>query len=197
MSKRNDILDTALLLFNRHGYQAVGVDLIRDRAQVSKMTLYKYFPTKDVLIEAVLALRHQRFTASLCACVEGTPNAGEQLQRLLAWHRRWFASAEFHGCMFIKAANEFGDAEALLELSRQHKQWLRNYLSGIFSAMGRTDAVQAAACTQALLDGALIDATLYREPAHAEALWQGLYRWLALPPPAPDTEACGADDFLA
>ncbi|WP_432784808.1 hypothetical protein AAEX37_01739 [Oligella sp. MSHR50489EDL] len=39
MSKRNHILSTAMRLFNQHGYHGVGVDLIRDVAQVSKMTL--------------------------------------------------------------------------------------------------------------------------------------------------------------
>ncbi len=54
MAKRDDILATATRLFGEHGYHAVGVDRIRDEAEVSKMTLYHHFPSKEALVEAVL-----------------------------------------------------------------------------------------------------------------------------------------------
>lgn len=65
MSKREDILDAAMRLFNQHGYHAVGVDWIRDEAQVSKMTLYKYFLNKEDLVGEVLKFRHEAFKSSL------------------------------------------------------------------------------------------------------------------------------------
>ena len=52
--KRRQIVETAFKLFKARGFYATGVDLIMQTANVSKRTLYKYFPTKNDLIVAVL-----------------------------------------------------------------------------------------------------------------------------------------------
>ncbi|EOZ2059388.1 TetR/AcrR family transcriptional regulator, partial [Acinetobacter baumannii] len=43
MSKKEDIINTALELFNQIGYNATGVDKIIAESNVAKMTFYKYF----------------------------------------------------------------------------------------------------------------------------------------------------------
>lgn len=50
MSKKEDIINTALDLFNQIGYNATGVDKIIAESNVAKMTFYKYFPSKESLI---------------------------------------------------------------------------------------------------------------------------------------------------
>ncbi len=45
MSKKEDIINTALELFNQIGYNATGVDKIIAESNVAKMTFYKYFPS--------------------------------------------------------------------------------------------------------------------------------------------------------
>lgn len=57
VTKEDLVLETALALFATHGYHAVGVDRIKDASGVAKMTLYKHFATKDILIEQVLLRR--------------------------------------------------------------------------------------------------------------------------------------------
>ena len=42
-TKRELLLDTALALFSRHGYHAVGIDTVLAKAGVAKMTLYNHF----------------------------------------------------------------------------------------------------------------------------------------------------------
>ena len=51
MSKKEDIINTALNLFNSHSYNSIGVDRIISESGVAKMTFYKYFPSKAKLIE--------------------------------------------------------------------------------------------------------------------------------------------------
>lgn len=48
------ILDAARTVFLRRGFGAAGVDEIAAIAAVSKVTLYKYFPSKEVLFTAVI-----------------------------------------------------------------------------------------------------------------------------------------------
>lgn len=58
---REKILDTATELFFEKGIQAVGVDEIVAQAGIAKMTLYKYFFSKDQLILAVLQRKEEEW----------------------------------------------------------------------------------------------------------------------------------------
>ena len=53
---RNHILERALDLFARRGYDAVGVQEIAVAAQVTKPTLYHYFESKHGLLTAIVAV---------------------------------------------------------------------------------------------------------------------------------------------
>ncbi|MBL8194378.1 MAG: TetR/AcrR family transcriptional regulator [Blastocatellia bacterium] len=55
------ILDTAAQLFYEKGLQAVGVDEIVLQAGIAKMTLYKYFLSKDQLILAVVERSEEKW----------------------------------------------------------------------------------------------------------------------------------------
>lgn len=55
------ILDTAAQLFYEKGLQAVGVDEIVLQAGIAKMTLYKYFFSKDQLILAVVERSEEKW----------------------------------------------------------------------------------------------------------------------------------------
>lgn len=51
--KYRDILTTAKDLFWKHGFKRVSVEEICQKANVSKMTYYKYFPNKTALAKTV------------------------------------------------------------------------------------------------------------------------------------------------
>ncbi|MGF1852515.1 TetR/AcrR family transcriptional regulator [Vibrio satsumensis] len=129
MSKKDLILDVAESLFNQFGYTAVGVDMIRDEAAVSKTSMYRHFGSKTKLIEAVLERRHQRFESSLEAVLSSTSGLQNQLDALLDWHLAWFEQADFKGCMFMHALAEFKESEDdIAMLSQQHKSWLKELI---------------------------------------------------------------------
>lgn len=173
MGKRDDILDTAMALFNRYGYQAVGVDRIRDEAQVSKMTLYKYFATKEALIEAVLQLRHERFKQSLELWLSEHTDPVEGLKAVFNWHLRWFSSRQFQGCMFIKAVAEFYQADEYLAVARLHKEWLRDLICALLTDMGLKEAAAKASYLQVMLDGMIVNVGIFGSLSHVDATWQG------------------------
>ena len=56
-SAKERILTTADRLFYRHGIQAVGVQWLIEESQVTRVTLYRHFPSKDDLILAYLDRR--------------------------------------------------------------------------------------------------------------------------------------------
>jgi len=171
MGKRDDILDTALALFNRHGYHAVGVDLIRDEAHVSKMTLYKYFATKELLVEEVLKQRHERFRQSLELAVSKVSDPVGRFREVFNWHIRWFLSRQFHGCMFIKATGEFQHTAQYQNVSRQHKNWVRCLIKALLVEAGIKAADQKASHAQVVLDGMLVSASIFGSLDHVDAAW--------------------------
>ncbi|MEI7381198.1 TetR/AcrR family transcriptional regulator [Pectobacterium versatile] len=134
MGKREHILDIAEALFNEFGYTAVGVDLIRDKAGVSKTSMYRHFGSKNKLIEAVLARRHTRFEEGLASVISGANDAESRLDAVMDWHFSWFRSVNFKGCMFMHALAEFkGQDEAITALALRHKTWIKSFLLSIFT----------------------------------------------------------------
>lgn len=56
---RELILDAAIALFAEQGYDESTLEQVAERAGVSISTLYRYFPTKDLLVLAPVALHGQ------------------------------------------------------------------------------------------------------------------------------------------
>ena len=56
LKKLENIRKAALELFTAHGFDKVSMDEIAEKANVSKVTIYKYFPSKDNLYSEVINL---------------------------------------------------------------------------------------------------------------------------------------------
>jgi AcrR family transcriptional regulator len=72
--QRTAVLEAAEKLFYGKGIQAVGMDEIRTVAGVSLKAIYKLFPSKDVLVAEVLAIRDRRWTEGLHKYVDRAPD---------------------------------------------------------------------------------------------------------------------------
>ena len=80
--KRKQILDAAERLFLRNGYEATAVAEVARRAGVANNAVYRYFPSKDDLLAAMLARRQERAIESLPGPETLTPE--EQVLAMLA-----------------------------------------------------------------------------------------------------------------
>lgn len=70
-SARHQILDAAVVVFEREGYQAASIDAIAEAAGVSRRTIYHHFKTKnDILVGASLE-QAQLFLEELKAAMSG------------------------------------------------------------------------------------------------------------------------------
>ncbi len=78
---QGQILDATDRLFYEHGIRAVGMDAIRDASGVSLKRLYRLYPAKDQLAEAMLRRRADAFHAALVARTAGP---GTPRERILA-----------------------------------------------------------------------------------------------------------------
>ncbi|MEU3606943.1 TetR/AcrR family transcriptional regulator [Streptomyces sp. NPDC035033] len=132
------VLDTAERLFGERGVQAVGMDAVRSASGVSLKRLYQVFPSKELLVEAVLKRRDEAVRASLAA--HGARVADGPYARVLAvfdWLADWFAEPGFRGCAFINAFGELGGVTpAVAAIARDHKEAVRAYFAEQTDALG-------------------------------------------------------------
>ncbi|MDM7831463.1 TetR/AcrR family transcriptional regulator [Cellulomonas edaphi] len=166
-SAREQILATAEELYYTKGYAAVGMDELRTKAGVSLRRLYAAFPSKDDVVQAVLARRHAQWEAGLNGAVEA---AGEDPRdRLLAVYgylESWFCSDGFRGCAFINAFGELGGTNPeVAAIVREHKAAFQRYMAGLVAATGAPALL--AAQLSILAEGAQSTAAISADPQAA------------------------------
>ena len=82
-----EILTAAAELFGERGYDAVSLDDVADRLDVTKGSLYYYFPSKDELVTAAIETLGNEWTArleGLSAAKDGPP--ARRLRALIREH---------------------------------------------------------------------------------------------------------------
>lgn len=176
---RERILDTASELFYQKGIQNVGVDEIVARSGVAKMTLYKHFQSKDLLVLEFLRRRDERWRCWLEATVEryGTTPT-ERLLAIFEVLEEWFKSPDFRGCAFVNAAVELANREhpahqAVLE----HKQLVQAYILKLAKDAEVHNPESLSRHFMLLIEGAIITALI---EGSAEAAQQARLAALAL-----------------
>src|SRR5271163_1362470 len=109
---RERILTAARELFYRRGIHAVGVDAIAEAAGTNKMTLYRHFASKDVLIAACLRELTREFDAAWETIAAA--HAGDPKGQLLTWLRHvcdFKENEAERGCALANAAVELPDKD--------------------------------------------------------------------------------------
>jgi AcrR family transcriptional regulator len=159
---RERVLRVASELFSEHGFHAVGIDLIIERAGVAKATLYRHFPTKDDLIAASLDATDQRFWAWFEAAVDTTLDPAETLARLFDAVATLATSPTCLGCSFQKAAAEFPERVHPGHLvALTHKDGVRDRLRQLAVDAGASHPDQLADALLLVMDGAFASARMY------------------------------------
>jgi AcrR family transcriptional regulator len=156
-STRDRILRTAGELFYKEGVRGAGVDLIAEKAGLTKQTLYRYFPSKDALISAYLIERDisVRIWLSHAAGSKAT-SAAELVRGLFAVLGKWFESEGFRGCSFVNATVESGSSnEVTRAIAKSHKDQMRDWLVEAFAKEKRPNPQSLAAKIMILVDGAI------------------------------------------
>lgn len=153
---KQKILDVANDLFQTRGINSTGVDTIVAVAGTTKMTLYKYFHSKEALILEVLTRGHQDFQTWLSDKLNTTKKPSEKLQKLFDFIEEWVTSPDFRGMGFIKASAEFPDeSNAIHQLSSEQSSAFRQYISSLATDAGIADAEGLALQLSLIFEGAV------------------------------------------
>lgn len=154
---KEKILLVASDLFQTRGINSTGVDTIVAVAGTTKMTLYKHFTSKEILILEVLKKGHQDFQTWLTDQLnKHSKKPTEKLQKLFDFIEEWVSSPNYRGMAFLKASAEFPEeSNAVHRLSAAQSEEFRAYLSSMAKDAGVKDHDGLSLQLSLLIEGAM------------------------------------------
>jgi TetR/AcrR family transcriptional regulator, repressor for uid operon len=179
-SRRERILDAAERAFVRHGFHAATMQLVADEAEMSAGNLYRYFPSKEAIVEGLCALDQEGRATAFAELLSGSDNLAEAIQRGLRDHI--FCKSTEKARMIVEIWAESGRNARVSELTRAMD-------ADVLDALTRlADAAKAAGDAAPALDSRFAARFLFTFVA-------GLFKRMAIEPDfdraAETAMACG------
>jgi AcrR family transcriptional regulator len=158
------ILLTAHDLFYREGIRATGIDRVITESGVTKVTFYRHYPSKNELIRAFLAYRHERWMTWFIEALERHgAQRGKGIDALVPALRDWFADAGYRGCAFLNSVSELGGAlPEVMEIARGHKRDMTAEIEKLLPPSRRR--AKDAQLVALAVDGAIVHAQFDETP---------------------------------
>ncbi|MET9022318.1 TetR/AcrR family transcriptional regulator [Actinopolymorpha sp. NPDC004070] len=136
---RAGIVDAATPLLYERGLDGIGVAELCTRLGVSKETLYRYFGSKEGLIEAVLAARSERVSTWIAdAAAAAGDDPRDQITAVFDELQRWYEEPDFRGCAMQNAAAQH-HVEAVRSITARHLDRRLDLLTDIARRAGADD----------------------------------------------------------
>jgi AcrR family transcriptional regulator len=148
---RQLIIEHALELFGTHGYDRTSVRMIAESAGISQGLMYRYFESKEALLQAIFEQSMADVRASFAAAEEGEPE--EQLERLI---RTSFEILRMNALFWRLSYGVRMQASVLEVLGDQVQSWMaeiRRTLQRYLRAAGVARPDLEAVILFALIDG--------------------------------------------
>lgn len=184
------VLEAAKELFYRQGIRATGVEEVCRVAGTTKMSLYRTFPSKDALVEAILREDCVAEADWYGPAVQADMPARERPMAFLHAAAAAMRSPGFRGCPMGLAIVEFPDAcHPARKVADAHKQAVRERLHRICAEAGAPAPDGLGDALLLLVEGAFAAVPYLGGEAAANALEQAGETLLAsgVPAPAPST----------
>ena len=155
---REHILQTASELFYSQGIKATGIDTIVKASGVAKMSLYKYFPSKDDLVLAHLQRSKETMQSGLLSWLaDKDRDAHQKLLAVFDFFAEVMANPSFRGCPFINAAAEFAEqANPVQQVTAEFYTSFRGLLADLAQQIGIANADELASQLSMLIAGAIV-----------------------------------------
>ena len=148
---RARILEIATELFYQRGVHAVGVNEITARARASKLSLYRYFSSKEELVTAMLTEHSDRIHAWLERETADAPPGPARVLAVFDLLISWFAQPGYHGCAVVNTVTDTRADPRIAAIARRHLTRYRGLLERRLREAGLADTGDPTALARQLL----------------------------------------------
>ncbi|MFD6950128.1 TetR family transcriptional regulator [Nocardiopsis sp. TSRI0078] len=151
------VLDVATELFYTRGINTVGMELVAERAGVTKKTIYDRFGSKQQLVVQYLRARDARWREHLDAYLAraGTPRA--RVAATFDALDDWMSAENPRGCAMVNAYAELSDPEHPgRAVAEEQKRWLRDLYADLAARAGAGDPAALGDALAMLHEGAVV-----------------------------------------
>ncbi len=155
--KKLEIVEWAFDRFYDGGFHATAIDAAMAGSGISKRTIYKYFASKEELIEAVLVLYSAFIVHELFDPVSGIADPKEQIIAFFETGRPLDRRILTRGCLGLKAAQEYaGKHEGIVALGRHAASRAEARFTELCTAAGLAEAEALGKQLNVIFQGALL-----------------------------------------
>jgi AcrR family transcriptional regulator len=166
------ILQAAYELFYQKGFARVGVDLIAEKAGVTKRTLYNHFKSKDHLLTDVVRFHHELALTRIQRW--GNKLADElhpMLDSLFSQLADWAAKPRWAGTGFTRIVMELADlpGHPARAIASGHKTAVEKWLASEFAARKVVSPDQCARRVALLIEGCMTLMLIHGDRHYAQA----------------------------
>ncbi len=124
---RQQIIDTSIKLFRKHGYEATRIDDIVQALEISQPTFFRYFPSKDAVLREVGERGYACICERLRSELSSQARTGQRFRRLyvtmareVEGDRKLWQAVVLSGAMDpVRSAELRGHEEAAVSLLRE------------------------------------------------------------------------------
>ena len=153
-SARERLLAAANELFYAEGVQTVGIDRIIERAGVAKASLYNHFASKEELVAAYLASRHDRTTRGITEAIERVDDPRQKILAVFDAQAQQYQQLDFNGCAFMAASTEAPSHGLVEQAADRFRAWVRAMFTDLAAHAGAPDPVGLGRQLHLVYDGA-------------------------------------------
>ncbi|MBY3381798.1 TetR/AcrR family transcriptional regulator [Rhizobium laguerreae] len=160
LAPRERILKTASDLFYRLSINSVGIDRIIAESGVAKMTFYKHFPSKAVLIATYLRYKRAIWFQMLATATEEPGlSATERVLAIFDAMDEPLRARTFRGCSFARGLAEFGPEANTPEVQATIAEYfteLHEFVASLIKPLGLDNPERAVIQILSLVQGSFV-----------------------------------------
>lgn len=177
LPRREQLLEAAAHLFADRGFHAVGIDDIGSAAGISGPGVYRHFPSKAALLEALCDRAMSRMLDGARAIVASSASPTEALEELVALHVAFGVEERSLIGVWVREARALSDdvRRSLRRRMRAYEQLWHGVLTPLREDLDATGVAVVTGSTLAMLNG-----TAFTTPAVAADRLEVLLRKMAL-----------------
>jgi AcrR family transcriptional regulator len=180
-TKKQEIIAQAYNAFYDGGFHATGIDTVMADTGISKRTLYKYFSSKEDLIEAVLdQYGEDTDTFLFKPALSRSDDPRAQIAALFDVRREMMEQTACRGCLAMKAGQEyFGKHEGIASRGRGASVYVEGRFIGLCEKAGVRNPHETGRQIGLLFQGAALTAQMQQDPSVFEVAKKAVHILLA------------------